>query len=194
MEIHKGHTELLGFDREIDDIVIFPEEIKVNDTDCEVSFRVYNKLGFNRIIVRKGKHKDFVFTTSVFKKPFTINLKTNVIKNIRNGQGSNIRVLNKSMNLIDNEIIQVTKDFAQKNLSKECLKYADAETENYYEWSLEDTGWIVVYELPMCFDVDLYDISNKMYLYCTDYIEDREIAVDDFSHVYTKNMKKKIEF
>lgn len=83
MEMHKGLIDLLGYERVIDEITIIPIKIDANETDCEVSFRVYNKQGFNRVVVRKGKHKNFVFTTSVFKTAFTINLRTNVIKKVR---------------------------------------------------------------------------------------------------------------
>lgn len=100
--------------------------------------------------------------------------------------------LNRSIKLIDNEIIQITKKFAESNLTKECLKYSDMQTKTHYEWSLEDTGYIVAYELPVFFQFDLYDLSNKMYLYCTDYLRDRNISVDDFSVVFNKNMKKTI--
>lgn len=82
-EIHKSFIDLMGYARQIDDLSIVPIQIDVIGENCEVSFMVINKMGMRRKITRKGKHKDYIFTTSVYKTPFTINLKTNVIKKVR---------------------------------------------------------------------------------------------------------------
>ena len=84
MVIHKTLVELMGYSQVIGDLTIVPTRIDADDYECEVEFYVYNTDKKRRKYVRRGKHKDFVFSTSVDGLPFTINVETNVIKNVRN--------------------------------------------------------------------------------------------------------------
>ena len=79
----KNTIDLMNFSVFIDDIHIIPIEIKFDETDCEVTFSVVNSRNVIRKVVRGGKHDNYVFKTSIFKTPFTINLLTNVIKKDR---------------------------------------------------------------------------------------------------------------
>lgn len=83
MEIHKEFIELLGYSKTFGDLTIIPAKIDADDTSCVIEFQTVNKLKMTRKVVRKGKHDNFVFSTSINNVPFTINLKTGVMKKIR---------------------------------------------------------------------------------------------------------------
>ena len=74
--------ELLGYGVTFGDLSIMPVRIDADDTMCEVEFKTVNKINFERTIIRKGKHDNFVFSTSINNNPFTINLKTGVVKKV----------------------------------------------------------------------------------------------------------------
>ncbi len=83
MEIHKEFIELLGYSQTFGDLTVIPSKIDADEINCVVEFQTVNKLKMTRKVVRKGKHDNYVFTTSINKIPLTINLKTGVIKKIR---------------------------------------------------------------------------------------------------------------
>lgn len=83
MKIHKELIELLGYSVNFNGLTIVPTQIDADDEICEVEFQTINKLNLQRKVVRRGKHDNFVFSTSINSIPFTINLNTGVIKKIR---------------------------------------------------------------------------------------------------------------
>ena len=83
MNIHKDFIELLGYSQSFGDLTVIPTRIDADDTNCEVEFQTVNKLKMTRTLIRQGKHENYVFTTSINKIPFTINLQTGVMKKKR---------------------------------------------------------------------------------------------------------------
>ena len=83
MEIHKEFIELLGYSQTFGELTVIPSKIDADDVNCIVEFQTVNKLKMTRTVVRKGKHNNYIFTTSINRVPFTINLQTGVIKKIR---------------------------------------------------------------------------------------------------------------
>ena len=82
MVIHKDLMDLLGYAITFGDIDIMPISIDADDTMCEVVFKTINKMDFERTIYRKGKPNNFVFSTSINNNPFTVDLKTGVLKKV----------------------------------------------------------------------------------------------------------------
>ena len=83
MEIHKEFIELLGYSQSFGDLTVIPSKIDADDTNCVVEFQTVNKLKMQRTYKKKGKHNDYIFSTSINNVPFTINLQTGVMKKIR---------------------------------------------------------------------------------------------------------------
>lgn len=83
MVIHKEFIELLGYSQTFGDLTVIPTRIDADETNCEVEFQTVNKLKMTRTVVRKGKHENYVFTTSINKVAFTVNLQTGLIKKVR---------------------------------------------------------------------------------------------------------------
>ena len=100
--------------------------------------------------------------------------------------------INASVRLVNGFQLEVTKRFAENNLSKECLSRAAIVTKTHYKWSMDDTGVIVVFELPSLFKMSPQDISTIIYLNCKDYLTEKKITVDDFLKVLNNNNEKKI--
>lgn len=106
-----------------------------------------------------------------------------------------IQDVNRSVKIIDNLYLRITKKFAEKNLSKICLKYAEVVNSKYYEWSFEDFAYCVVFEIPICFDLDYETIAQKMGVFCADYLREKNLNNwKNFREMYTKNLDKKINF
>ena len=83
MKIHKEFIELLGYSQSFGDLTVIPTRIDADYVNFEVEFKTFNKLKMTRTVVRKGKHDNYVFSTSINNVPFTINLQTGVIKKKR---------------------------------------------------------------------------------------------------------------
>ena len=83
MNIHKDFIELLGYSQSFGDLTVIPTRIDADDVNCEVEFQTVNKLKMTRTVVRKGKHDNYIFSTSINNISFTINLQTGVIKKKR---------------------------------------------------------------------------------------------------------------
>ena len=105
-----------------------------------------------------------------------------------------IQVINKGIKIIDNDIVQITKRFAENNLSNACLKLADNKTDKYYEWTMEASAYIVMFELPSVFKVDFLEIVNMLNFYCPEYIEERKLNSNNLIEIYKENYGKKIIF
>ena len=83
MEIHKDFIELLGYAIDIKGLTIIPIRIDADDKNCEVEFKTMNKVNFEKTIIRKGKHQNYIFNTSIYGIKLAINLQTGVIRKIR---------------------------------------------------------------------------------------------------------------
>ena len=83
MIIRKELVELMGYSQIIGEYTIVPVRIEADDVNFEVEFQAYNKNKKRATFVRRGKHKNYVFTTSINNVPFTIN-SDGVIKKVRN--------------------------------------------------------------------------------------------------------------
>lgn len=106
-----------------------------------------------------------------------------------------IQDVNRSVKIIDNVYLRVTKNFAEKNLTKICLKYAEISNSKYYEWSFEDFAFCVIFEIPSCFDMDFETLAKKMGIFCLDYLKERNLNNwKNFKEVYISNTNKKINF
>ena len=102
--------------------------------------------------------------------------------------------VNKSIKIIDNEVLQVTKLFAENNLSKICLDYADYKNDKYYEWSVGSTAYAVMFELPQVFNTNVQVIYTKLSYYCPDFAA--KVGVNDSNYLkkYKTNYNKKLVF
>ena len=69
-----------------------------------------------------------------------------------------VKAINKHIKILDDEVLQITVKFAENNLSKICLNYADYKSDKYYEWTLGSTAYAVFFELPTLFNVHIQDI------------------------------------
>ena len=86
MEYHLRDNDLMGVSTEIKDdkIVLNAFQIDVVDDDCLVGINVVNRRGIVRRVYRRGRHNDMLFRTSIDNLPLSVNLRTGVIKRIRN--------------------------------------------------------------------------------------------------------------
>ena len=83
MIIHKDMIDLLGYGVNFGDLSIIPVRIDADNEKCEIEFKTMNKQYLERTLIRKGNHNDFIFSTSINDVPFTIDLRTGLIKKIR---------------------------------------------------------------------------------------------------------------
>lgn len=81
--IHKDFIELLGYSIILGDLTVIPYRIDADNSICEVEFQTVDSKQIQKSVVRKGKHNNYVFETSINNIPFTINLKTGIMKKIR---------------------------------------------------------------------------------------------------------------
>lgn len=81
--VKKDMVELIQFAKVVNGVTIIPVEMTYNETECHIFFNIVNKKNKERTIERYGKHNNFVFETSIYNIPLTVNLLTNVIKEKR---------------------------------------------------------------------------------------------------------------
>lgn len=101
-------------------------------------------------------------------------------------------VINNHIKIIDNEVLQVTKKFAENNLSQACLSCNDYKSDKYYEWTMGSTAYAVIFELPKLFNAQAQDIHSLLAFYCHEYCERRGLNSDNFVDIYKKNYNKNI--
>jgi hypothetical protein len=98
---------------------------------------------------------------------------------------SNVINVNKSIKIIKSTgKLQLTKVFADSNLSKSALKYAET-TGDYYNWDWGKSSFIVVYELPQLFNAAFGELLRYLVNYCFQYMKDEDL---NDSIIYTKFM------
>lgn len=82
MLIRKELADLMGHSQIIGDYTIVPIRLEADDVHFEVEFQAYSKCKKRANFIRRGRHNNFVFTTSINNVPFTIN-SDGVIKKVR---------------------------------------------------------------------------------------------------------------
>lgn len=105
-----------------------------------------------------------------------------------------VKAINKYIKILDDEVLQITVKFAENNLSKICLNYADYKSDKYYEWTLGSTAYAVFFELPTLFNVHIQDIYSLLTFYCMDYCQQKGINADNFIALFQNNCKKEIVY
>lgn len=107
---------------------------------------------------------------------------------------SNVININKYININQTTgKLQLTKSFAENNLTKTALKYAD-KTHTHYLWEWGKSSFVVVYELPQFFNINFGELLRYLVNYCISYMKEEDL---NDSIIYTKfmdNYKKKLNF
>lgn len=94
--------------------------------------------------------------------------------------------INRSVKIIQHTgKLQLTKTFAENNLSKSALKYAE-KTDTHYSYNWGKDAFIVVFELPKLFNVNFGELLRYFVNYCSGYIKDNNISD---AVVYTRFME-----
>ena len=75
--------KLLGYAIDVNGLTIIPVRIDADEEYCEVEFKTVNKVNFEKTIIRKGKHQNFIFNTSIYNIKLVINLQTGVMRKVR---------------------------------------------------------------------------------------------------------------
>lgn len=105
-----------------------------------------------------------------------------------------IKGINKSIKIVENDVIRITKKFAENNLSKTCLKMADVVKDTHYEWGFEAGVHMLFFELPAIFNVNMMECVNNLSCYCPDYMSEMNINSKNYIKEFRKNYDKKIIF
>lgn len=90
-----------------------------------------------------------------------------------------------------NEILVITKSFAEDNLSEDAISYA-AEVNGYYVWELNKASWVVLFEIPTIFDANFQEVLRGVITYNIDYLRKNNLNDNVIYHVFKQNQKKKI--
>ena len=106
-------------------------------------------------------------------------------KNENNGNFRGISIEN-------NDILSVTKRFAENNLSDVCLSLADGVTSTHYKWTFEETAYAVVFEVPALFNFKDVDLIVKIISYCPDYFIKMGLNTEDVQKALLQNYNKKL--
>lgn len=102
--------------------------------------------------------------------------------------------VNKSIQLIDDSVIKITKNFAENNLSKTCLKYAENVTDKHYFWTLDEFGYAVLFEIPTEFNAENLDFAKLLSVYSMPYMQEMKITRQNYRRLLKKNINKEIVF
>lgn len=100
--------------------------------------------------------------------------------------------LNRYIKVVDEEVLRITKSFAEKNLSKNCLNCSDYNNNQYYEWELGNSAYSVMFELPMIFNVKMQEVFSLLSFYCPEYINEAGIDSNNFMDIFESNCNKEI--
>lgn len=102
--------------------------------------------------------------------------------------------VNKSIQILDDSVIKITKNFAENNLSKTCLKYAENVTDKHYFWTLDEYGYAVLFELPTVFNSENLDFGHLLSVYSMPYMQEMKITDANYRKLLRKNIQKEIVF
>ena len=109
-----------------------------------------------------------------------------------------VQQINRSIPLIDDEIIKITRNFAEKNLSKTCLKYAEEVSDTHYYWTLEEYGYAVLFELPAVFKIntssEIHNLAYHLDVFAKAYEVEAGIKKENYLSKLEKNRRKEIVF
>lgn len=101
------------------------------------------------------------------------------------GKNGDVISINRSMKIIQSTgKLQITKKFAESNLSKSALKYAE-KTDTHYYWDWGKTSYIVVFELPRLFNIPFGEVLRFLVNFCMPYMKENDL---NDSVIYTKFM------
>lgn len=106
---------------------------------------------------------------------------------------NNQTVINRSIRIYHNTgVLAVTKAFAENNLSKSALKYAE-KTDTHYNFVWGKTSNIVVFELPKLFNIHFLETLRFLTNYCMPYMQENNLTDMVIYGKYTENMNKEIK-
>ncbi|MBQ8590917.1 MAG: hypothetical protein IJ486_10755 [Firmicutes bacterium] len=83
MKIHKELIELIGYGQHWNDITFVPTQIDADDETCTVKMSLVDMDQEITEKVFQGKHENFIFQMEHNDVKFCINLKTGVMRKIR---------------------------------------------------------------------------------------------------------------
>lgn len=106
------------------------------------------------------------------------------------------KVFNRSTRVINTGLelkLQMTKAYAERNLSLSALKYAE-KTDTHYLWDWGKTAYIAIYELPKLFNyVPFTEIMRYLVNYCFDYVKENNLNDQVLHTRYLENCNKQIK-
>lgn len=199
--VQKDMLELAPFTVTIDDAVIVPIKLCYDDRLCSITFMVTNDRHVSRKLVRFGSHDNYMFHIKLFETPFTVNLRTNVIKKERvlsEAPYKNSKFALEWVELRDGEILHVSRELAEANLSASCLALAEEKTETDYWWTLEESGWAVVFELPGLFCLSIgsrfiHDLAYNLDVYAKEYMDRTGLNAGNYEERFRENVARGIK-
>lgn len=101
--------------------------------------------------------------------------------------------INRSVKILQSTgKLQLTKAFAENNLSKSALKYAE-KTDTHYVYDWGRTSFIVVYELPKLFNINFGEVLRYLVNYCSLYIQDNNLTDSVVYPTFVENYNKVIK-
>ncbi|MBR4074285.1 MAG: hypothetical protein IKK22_02585 [Firmicutes bacterium] len=83
MTLHKDLIELMGYAQHWNDITFIPTQIDADDETCTVKMSLVDLEQEITEVVLQGKHDNFLFDTECSGVKIRINLKTGVMRKLR---------------------------------------------------------------------------------------------------------------
>lgn len=101
-------------------------------------------------------------------------------------------VFNRSMRVLKDGRLRLTKNYAEKHLSLSALKYGE-KIEGYYYYQYGTTSSIVTFELPSLFNTPVYMIVLRgLVTYAEPYMVENNLDDRVTYQKYIENSQKKI--
>lgn len=88
--------------------------------------------------------------------------------------------------------LEVTKSFAEKNLSESALKLAE-KTKTHYMWEWGRTAAVVLFELPKLFNSHFPEVMRNLINYCFSYVEENRLTDSVIYTRYLDNYKRELQ-
>lgn len=102
-------------------------------------------------------------------------------------------VINRSVRINQNTgKLMVTKAYAEANLSKSALKYAE-KTNTHYLWDWGKSAYIVIYELPRLFNFSFPEVMRYLINYCMPYVQENNLNDNVIYSRYMDNYNRKLK-
>ncbi len=96
--------------------------------------------------------------------------------------------------LLKEDRVDITKAFAENNLSIHALRCASLKTDKYYSWVISGPHFILYYELPSIFCCDLPTILNELSTNVPDYFEGMDLGGPNVVDKYIQNKNRKLVY